>query len=278
MPLRLPQPPEHTATFPPIPAGPAQHPPPHRWSRGALIALLAALLGAVLGTAGSVAYLDTRAAEDDEAATPIVAQPQEPPTIEVEGGEGFERVAAVAEAVLPSVVRVDIDAAEGPASGNGSGVIYRADGHIITNHHVIAQAERLEVLFNDGTRANAEVVGSDPRNDLAVIKVDREGLPAVRIGDSAALKVGDLAVAIGSPFGLDGSVTAGVVSALNRPIQVNDPTHGALTLPNVIQTDASINPGNSGGPLTNGDGELVGINSAILTRGGLCPTAQGGGG
>jgi putative serine protease PepD len=195
----------------------------------------------------------------------------------VENGEGLDRVAAVAETVLPSVVRVDIEGADGAAAaGNGSGVIYSSDGHIVTNNHVVAQGGDLEVLFNDGSRAEARVIGTDPRNDLAVIKVEREGLPTLRIGDSSALKVGELAVAIGSPFGLDGTVTAGVVSALNRPIQVNDPSEGTLTLPNVIQTDASINPGNSGGPLVNGEGELVGINSAILTRGGFGQPANAG--
>jgi putative serine protease PepD len=264
--LHLPTPPAATTAYPRIPAGP--RPPRPRRGRGAALALLAALLGGVLGTAGALAFYESRAVEEEPVATPVVAEP-EPPPIEVEGDEALDRVAAVAQAVLPSVVRIDIGGADGPGvAGNGSGVIYSADGHIITNNHVVAEAGSIEVLLNDGSRVDAEVIGTDHRNDLAVIKVDRQGLPAIRIGDSAAIKVGEVAVAVGSPFGLEGTVTAGVISALNRMVQVNDPTHGPLTLPNVIQTDASINPGNSGGPLVNGEGELIGINSAILTRAG----------
>jgi S1-C subfamily serine protease len=129
------------------------------------------------------------------------------------------------------------------------------------------------VLFADGERLPGEIVGTDPDTDLAVIKVERGGLAAISIGDSSDLRVGELAVAVGSPFGLEGTVTSGVISSLNRQIRVGGPDGAPLTLPNVIQTDAPINPGNSGGALVSGGAELIGINSAILTQGGTAANA-----
>jgi S1-C subfamily serine protease len=275
---------EHTelgSTYPRIPGAvappPAPPPPTDTRLRVALVGLVAALIGALLGGGAAVVAVDRRVADATRAAVaaaPVPAPVPVAPVVTVDGEE-LDRVAAVAAAVLPAVVQVDVagEGALGDVDGNGSGVVYRADGHIITNQHVVARADRLEVVFSDGARAPARVVGQDEVTDLAVIKVDRDGLPAVRIGDSTELTVGELAVAIGSPFGLEGSVTAGVVSALNRPITV--PARGGrrLSLPNVIQTDAPINPGNSGGALVGGDGRLIGINSAILTAG---PAANAG--
>jgi S1-C subfamily serine protease len=244
----------------------------------AAVALVAALLGATLGTGGSLLYLDGRLGGDEmPQASPVIDSVA--PTIEVNGGDldGVDRVAAVAEAVLPTVVQINIRGTGGPlegaTAGNGSGVIYRSDGHIITNNHVVAGGGRLEVLFADGERIDAEIVGTDPDTDLAVVKVDRTGLTAIQLGDSSELRVGELAVAIGSPFGLDGTVTSGVISSLNRQISVGGPDGTPLTLPNVIQTDAPINPGNSGGALVSGTAELIGINSAILTQGGTAANA-----
>ena len=167
--------------------------------------------------------------------------------------------------MLPTVVQIDIDGGSevGSPSGNGSGVIYRSDGYIVTNNHVVESAETMQVVFADGSSETAQLVGRDALSDIAVIRVPRDDLTAIRIGDSAQLQVGQLAVAVGSPFGLEGTVTAGVISALNRPISVGD----GIRLPNVIQTDAPINPGNSGGALVGADGRLIGINSAILTSG-----------
>lgn len=180
-----------------------------------------------------------------------------------------DRVAQVAAAVLPSVVQIDIDTDAGDdlfTDGNGSGVVYRSDGLVLTNNHVVADAVDVTVVFSDGSREVAEVVGTDPLSDLAVIRVPRQGLPAVAVADPDELQIGELAVAVGSPFGLEGSVTAGVVSALSRRIEVDGPD-GPVSLYNSIQTDAPINPGNSGGPLVDGQGRLIGINSAILTAG-----------
>ena len=230
--------------------------------RIAVVALVASLIGGLLASATTVITLDR-----SEPATPAETageQPEQAPEVAV--AEGRPQVEAVAEAVLPTVVQIDINGGGGDivsSAGNGSGVIYRSDGYIITNNHVVAQAEEMEVVFADGTRSEATLVGRDVLSDIAVVRVDREDLTAIRIGDTSQLRVGQLAVAIGSPFGLEGSVTAGVISALNRPISVSQ----RIRLPNVIQTDAPINPGNSGGALVGADGRLIGINSAILTAG-----------
>jgi S1-C subfamily serine protease len=266
-PIFPPIPERRTAARPPAEAGPDRRP------RVAVVAVLAALLGAILGSGAAVLAIDSRTPAEE---TPVAAPDSEgdsegaqAPVIELNGSEDVDRVAAVAAAVLPSVVQIDIEGDGGllgPAAGNGSGVIYRSDGHILTNNHVISGADTMVVVLADGTRLDAEVVGTDALNDLAVVRVDRDDLPAIQIGDSSNLRVGELAVAIGSPFGLEGSVTAGVVSALGRSVPVRGPDGSGL-LPNVIQTDAPINPGNSGGALVGGDARLIGINSAILTTG-----------
>ena len=158
---------------------------------------------------------------------------------------------------------------EGPQfrSGLGSGVIIRSDGYIATNNHVIEQADELEVRLADGRFVDAEVVGTDPASDLAVIKIDADGLPAVAFGDLADVRVGQWVMAFGSPLAaeLDNTVTAGIVSALGR---TSDNLSSLNLYASFIQTDAAINPGNSGGPLVNLRGELVGINSAIFSRSG----------
>jgi S1-C subfamily serine protease len=177
-------------------------------------------------------------------------------------------VARVARAVLPSVVRINRSADKGlEGSGNGSGVVYRSDGFIVTNNHVVDAPGTVEVVFADGETLPAQIVGHDAMNDLAVIRVQREDLPAIATGMTRGLDVGDLAIAVGSPFGLDATVTVGVVSALGRGIHAGGHDGVGVYLPEVIQTDAPINPGNSGGALVDGGGRLIGINSAILTSG-----------
>lgn len=284
--MPLPPPPAPAASaagdFPTIPQGApaasARTAGGDRRPKVAAVALIAALLGAVMGTGGSLLYLEDRlTAQAEPQASPIADAVA--PTVEVNGEDldGVDRVAAVAESVLPAVVQINIRGADSPlqdvAAGNGSGVIYRSDGHIITNNHVVAGGGDLEVLFSDGERMDAEIIGTDPDTDLAVVKVERTGLTAIQLGDSSGLRVGELAVAIGSPFGLEGTVTSGVISSLNRQIRVGSPDGTPLTLPNVIQTDAPINPGNSGGALVSGAAELIGINSAILTQGGTAANA-----
>jgi putative serine protease PepD len=180
-------------------------------------------------------------------------------------------VEQVAATVLPSVVSIQVQAAGG--SGEGTGVILSGDGLILTNNHVVASAAAggdIRVTFNDGTTADARIVGRDPVTDLAVIEAQGvSGLTAATLGRSADLDPGEEVVAIGSPLGLQGTVTSGIVSALNRPVRTGDASsvESASTVIDAIQTDAAINPGNSGGPLVNLRGEVVGINSAIATLG-----------
>ncbi len=148
------------------------------------------------------------------------------------------------------------------ATSLGSGVIVSASGYILTNHHVVEAADEIEVALPNGTKLLAKVVGNDPETDLAVLRVDAEGLRAITFGSSDALRVGDVVLAIGNPFGVGQTVTSGIVSALGRSgLQIN-------TFENFIQTDAAINPGNSGGPLVDSRGNLIGINTAIYSRSG----------
>ena len=153
----------------------------------------------------------------------------------------------------------------GPERGSGSGVILTPDGYIITNNHVVENAEKnsIEVKLSDTRRFDAKLVGTDPTTDLAVLKVDAKNLPVASFGDSDDLQVGQWVLAIGNPFGLSSTVTAGIVSYLGRDINIKRNQYG---IENFIQTDAAINPGNSGGPLVNLNGEVIGINTAIATR------------
>ena len=145
-------------------------------------------------------------------------------------------------------------------SGLGSGVIVSPEGYLLTNHHVVAGADEIEVRLADGRQSVARLIGSDPETDLAVLKIDLAGLPVVSFGDARALQVGDIVLAIGNPFNVGQTVTAGIVSALGRT------RLGLSTYENFIQTDAAINPGNSGGALVDTQGHLVGINTAIFSR------------
>ena len=175
-------------------------------------------------------------------------------------------IAAVAAAVQPSVVQLNVSGADG--EGTGTGFVVSDDGYIVTNNHVAGGAGdggKIDVTFSDGSTATGKLVGADPGYDLAVVKVDRTELPALTLGSSDAINVGDTAIAIGSPLGLQGTVTSGIVSALNRPVTAGG--QGDTSYISAIQTDAAINPGNSGGPLVNGAGEVIGVNSAIATLG-----------
>lgn len=180
-------------------------------------------------------------------------------------GSSTEDVSAIAASALPSVVQVNVSAAQG--SGIGSGVVLSADGRILTNNHVISGAQQVSVTTNDGKEYAATVVGADPNSDLAVLKLTgASGLTPATFADSSRVKVGDQVVAIGSPEGLQGTVTSGIVSALDRTVNIaGESRRSAGTSYQAIQTDASINPGNSGGPLLNSAGQVIGINSAIYS-------------
>jgi serine protease Do len=173
-------------------------------------------------------------------------------------------VVGVVDKVGPSVVSINIKQTGNSwpveNEGSGSGFIITPDGFVLTNHHVVEKAKDIVVIFQDGRHCKAEIMGTDPETDLAVLKVFAGGLPAALLGDSSKLKVGQLIVAIGNPFGFQSTVSAGVVSALGRSLR----SRAGRLIDNVIQTDVAINPGNSGGPLVISSGEVVGINTAMI--------------
>ncbi|HWG98878.1 MAG TPA: trypsin-like peptidase domain-containing protein [Pilimelia sp.] len=237
---------------PPAPPGP---PPATGGGRAVALGAAAVLLAVTSGLLGG--WVATRL-DDDPAATAARGPASAAPVLE------RSSLAGIADAVQPSVVSIST------GSGEGSGVIRTEDGFIVTNNHVVASAggDRVDVVFANGKTARATVVGTDPRTDLAVVKAEGvSGLRAATFGDSTAMQVGDTVLALGSPLGLQGSVTAGIVSALNRTIRPGGQGTGPASLSGLLQTDAPINPGNSGGALVNTRGEVIGINTAIATPG-----------
>jgi putative serine protease PepD len=230
---------------PPLPSAPVASPPVRSRSRPRLAAVLAAavLAGGASG-AGVVVALDRGA----PTAGPTIVQERAP----ANGSASAGSTEAAARQVLPSVVQVRA------GRGGGSGVVMDGEGHVLTNHHVVSGASSVRLVLSSGRTVTAEVVGSDADDDIAVLRADAGDLRAARLGVSADLRIGQPVIAVGSPLGLNGTVTSGVVSALDR----------GATAEAMIQTDASINPGNSGGPLVDLDGRVVGINTSIATLGG----------
>lgn len=220
-----------------------------------LAALLVGLVGGALAAA-AVLWADQRSDTIPGIVLPVAPVGDDPPS----------GVTAIADAVLPTVVSLDVRG--GGQGATGSGFVVRPDGYVVTNSHVVSGAAdggSISVTFADGVQVPAQIVGRSPTYDLAVVKVDREDLPTAPLGDSDRLRVGDPVVAVGSPLGLSGTVTTGIVSALDRPVTTSDA--GEASYISAIQTDAAINPGNSGGPLVDARGRVVGITSAIATLG-----------
>ena len=184
-------------------------------------------------------------------------------TVERVVAGGKEAVVLASKKTLPAVVNIEVSMSGGTAIG--SGFIIREDGYILTNNHVVEGARTIKVSLLDGKVLDARVIGTDPDNDLAVIKIEQAGLPVAELGKSSDLVVGELAVAMGSPQGFEQSVTSGIISGLHRNLPGSS---GSAPLLDVIQTDAAINPGNSGGPLCNASGQVIGINTAIISQSG----------
>ena len=177
-----------------------------------------------------------------------------------------DSVAGLAARVLPSVVSIETTSADGGATG--SGFVIDANGYLLTNNHVVADSITIKVLLNDGREFAARILGRDESYDLAVLKIEASGLKALQFGDSEKVQVGDPVIAIGSPLGLSGTVTQGIISAKNRPVTAgDDESDSATSFISALQTDAAINPGNSGGPLVDATGAVIGVNSAIASLG-----------
>jgi S1-C subfamily serine protease len=247
--------------------------------RKSLVVLLSLLMGAIILSCAPVSgsLQSATQAADTNTPTPIVivATPTPlPETIVAEATAEELLLISLYERVNPAVVNIEV-LVTAPApfggdlfpEGEGSGFIIDKEGRIVTNNHVVQDAEEVQVTLYDGTMVGAEVLGTDPYGDLAVIDVDlpAELLRPVELGDSEGLQVGQWAIAIGNPFGLEGTMTRGIISALGRTL----PAESFFAIPEVIQTDAAINPGNSGGPLLDAQGLVIGVNTAIRTTTGV---------
>ncbi|WP_431840412.1 S1C family serine protease [Gordonia hongkongensis] len=254
--------------------GPPPATPTKKKGGGRLVALGAGALVLALVAGGAGGFAGYKLADSDGGSAtssgPLGGDPGNGNTTPVTAPAGS--VQEVAARVTPSVVSIEV--ASGGAMGSGSGVVLSDDGVIMTNNHVVSAggdgpASRVAVNFADGSRAEARVLGADPISDIAVIKVDRDDVTPITVGNSNNLAVGQDVIAIGSPLGLAGTVTTGIISALNRPVLTSrDPGTNTTSVIDAIQTDAAINPGNSGGALVNARGALIGINTAIATLGG----------
>lgn len=242
------------------------------WGVIAVATIVSLIVGSFAGLGGYVVgqVVDSTSSTSSTNAAPA-PQPSTIPSDPIPADQMPESVSEMVSSVLPGVVSIAIENQD--ERGSGSGFVIRPDGYILTNNHVAAPAAdggSLRVFFENGDSADAEIVGRNSAYDLAVLKVDADDLPVVRLGDSDAVTVGDLAVAIGAPLGLQGTVTAGIISSLDRPVTAGG--QGEMAYINALQTDAAINPGNSGGPLLNSAGQVIGVNSAIAT---LAPTFTG---
>lgn len=262
--------PRREPTRPYYAAKPTEEKSPRPWPM-ALLAVASGLLGALLVVAGLAVggVFDEAPIPSTTTAPPAAAVTAPPQTVivrEVIAPEGAEGVAtAVGQKVVPSIVTVEVGTGDAvtdfAAFGSGSGVVFTADGLILTNHHVVDGAETTRVIFQDGRIYEATIIGSDELTDLAVLEIPATGLIPVELGSTGGLQIGDRAIAVGNPLGLEGgaSLTVGVVSAFDREVNTGD----ATPLFGMLQTDAPITNGSSGGALVDGEGKLIGITTAI---------------
>ncbi len=232
------------------------------------VAAMSAVIGAIAGSGATIFTAQQLSKSNSTTGTNLVA-PLAPVTNNLTEESAIINVAENAgKAVVEIQTRISSPDVflQQEQRGIGSGFIVNSNGYIVTNNHVVENAAQLQVILRDGTKTyDARVVGTSPEDDVAVLKIDAQNLPTLTFGDSSQLKVGQLAIAIGSPLGQQNSVTKGVISALHRSLEVPDPANAGQTerILNAIQTDASINPGNSGGPLLNSAGEVIGVNFAL---------------
>lgn len=260
---------------PPLQEQPRSSRPSSVFTAGILTAAL--IVGGISGLVGAAGFAAADALTEGTSAT-SASTATDTRVVSKDSAPEPGSVEDVSNSVLPSVVKINVQGEQG--QGSGSGIILSPDGEILTNNHVVevaAAGGSVSVSFEDGSSAEAEILGTDPLTDLAVIKAqDVSGLTPATLSMSDTIDVGEEVVAIGSPFGLEATVTSGIVSALNRPVSVGPASPDAMdtTYP-AIQTDAAINPGNSGGPLVNMLGEVVGVNSSIRTA--SSATSEGGG-
>jgi len=241
------------------------------WLLVACVLLLVTVLSCVSLPSGLGVSLDEPAISPTLTPMLVIVTPTALPQAIIDEASAEDLVLInIYERVNPAVVNIEVLRAAAPGyggelypEGEGSGFIYDTEGRIITNNHVVEGADEVQVTLYDGASVQATVLGTDPYSDLAVIDIDLppQVLRPVELGDSDALRVGQLAVAIGNPYGLEGTLTTGVISALGRSL----PAESLYAIPEVIQTDAAINPGNSGGPLLNAQGLVIGVNTAIST-------------
>jgi len=236
--------------------------------------LILAVSGLLLATMGCSLGGILSGASPAPSPTPVVVvltPTPLPPSLLAEASAAQQATINIYKRVSPSVVHIAVEGSSMLDSGTGSGFVYDEQGYIVTNNHVVANGRNIIVTFSDDTRAMADVVATDPDTDLALIKVDvpKPLLVPVELGDSDHLEVGEQAIAIGNPFGLERTMTVGVISSLGRVVPQETNGRYRFSLANLIQTDAAVNPGNSGGPLIDSQGRVIGVNSFIFSETGM---------
>ena len=277
------EPPAQPPVQPPASQPPSSPSAPEKAARGrnVLMAVIAGVVGAAVillvmpALFGVNPYDLVRGKVKKTEALEEISLPKQQTNV-VSPTQGTADVSSIAKAVIPAIVNINVrltgaasSASGGATEGIGSGMIYTQDGYIITNNHVVESAQDITVTLASGETVKGKTIGTDPENDIAVVKIDKTGLPALQVGNSDNLVVGQLLVAVGSPFGFEQTVTSGIASALHRSVSAgSQASNQTSVLTDLIQTDAPINPGNSGGALCDGNAKLIGISAVIATSSG----------